>query len=117
MRAFMLPLILLGVVPTPPDALHALFSEEWEYELRTFPENATALGDTRYNDRLDDRSIEGIRADAAARRDFLTRFEAIDTAGLSASDALSRRLMIRNLREDLDGLAFKSWEMPVNQRE
>jgi uncharacterized protein (DUF885 family) len=117
MRLLLLPLVLLGATPTPPEALHALFAEEWEYELRTFPENATALGDTRYNDRLDDRSIEGIQADAAARRDFLKRFSSVDTTGLSASDALSLALMIRNLREDLDGFQFKRWEMPVNQRE
>src|SRR6202011_1487156 len=36
--------------------LFSLFDEEWQYELRTSPEEATSLGDNRYNDRLKDRS-------------------------------------------------------------
>ena len=108
----LVPLLLQVAQPLRP-----LFDEEWDYEMRASPEAATALGDNRFNDRLDDRSLSAIQADAAARRSFLARFEAIDTAGLSASDALSRRLMIRDLRERLDAMAFKSWEMPVNQRD
>jgi uncharacterized protein (DUF885 family) len=108
----LVPLLLQVAQPLRP-----LFDEEWDYEMRASPEAATALGDNRFNDRLDDRSLAAIQADAAARRSFLARFEAIGTAGLSASDALSRRLMIRDLRESLDAMAFKSWEMPVNQRD
>ena len=79
----LVPLLLQVAQPLRP-----LFDEEWNYEMRTSPEAATALGDNRFNDRLDDRSLAAIQADAAARRSFLARFEAIDTAGLSASDAL-----------------------------
>ena len=95
--------------------LHSLFDEEWEYELRTSPETATFLGDNRYNDRLDDYSAEASLADVAERRKFLARFEAIDAGGLSPQDALSLKLMIRNLREQIEGVQFKPWEMPVNQ--
>jgi uncharacterized protein (DUF885 family) len=37
--------------------------------------------------------------------------------GLSAQDALSRELLIRNLRQDIEEARFKPWEMPVNQME
>ena len=92
-----------------------LFEEEWQYELRTEPETATALGDNRYNDGLNDRSPQFHQSDLEAKRKFLARFEAIDPAGLSPQDALSRNLMIRNLREQIEGAQFKPWEMPVNQ--
>jgi uncharacterized protein (DUF885 family) len=95
--------------------LLSLFDEEWQYELRADPEMATSLGDNRYNDRLNDRSPEFYQSDLEARRKFLTRFEAIDPSGLAAQDALSRELMIRNLRQDIEGARFKGWEMPVNQ--
>jgi uncharacterized protein (DUF885 family) len=95
--------------------LLALFDEEWQYELRTNPEMATGLGDNRYNDRLDDHSPEFYQSDVETRRKFLARFEAIDPTGLSAQDSLSRELMIRNLRQDIEGVRFKPWEMPVNQ--
>jgi uncharacterized protein (DUF885 family) len=95
--------------------LRALFDEEWEYELRQSPEMATALGDNRYNDHLDDYSVEAEQADLAAKRKFLTRFEAIGASGLAQQDAFSRELMIRNLKQEIDGAQFKLWEMPVNQ--
>jgi uncharacterized protein (DUF885 family) len=93
----------------------ALLDEEWQYELRSDPETATTLGDTRYNDRLTDRSPEFQQSDLQARRAFLARFEAIDAAGFSQQDALSHDLMIRKLRQEIEGAQFKSWEMPVNQ--
>ncbi len=95
--------------------LLALFDEEWQYELRTNPEMATGLGDNRYNDRLDDHSPEFYQSDVDARHKFLARFEAIDPARLSTQDSLSRELMIRNLRQEIEGARFKPWEMPVNQ--
>jgi uncharacterized protein (DUF885 family) len=95
--------------------LLSLFDEEWQYELRSDPETATSLGDNRYNDRLTDRSPQFYQSDREAKQKFLAQFEAIDPAGLSTQDALSRELMIRNLREAIEGAQFKPWEMPVNQ--
>lgn len=96
--------------------LQSLFDEQWEYEMRVHPEWATALGDNRYNDRLDDESAEAVQDELDQSRKFLARFEAIDPSGLPPQDALSRELMIRELRLDLEGAKFKNWEMPVNQR-
>jgi uncharacterized protein (DUF885 family) len=93
----------------------SLFDEEWQYELRTNPESATMLGDGRYNDRLSDSSPEFFQSDIALKRRFLTRYEGIDPAGFSRQDALSRELMIRQLRLEIEGAQFKQWEMPVNQ--
>jgi len=95
--------------------LQSLFTEEWESELRDRPEMATALGDNRYNDRLSDHSPEFYESEADQNSKFLARFEAISPAGLSPQDTLSRELMIRRLRDEIDGIRFKPWEMPVNQ--
>lgn len=90
--------------PSPASAdgkrqqLLSLFDEEWEYGLRTNPEWATVLGDNRYNDRLGDNSPDFFRADVEQKRKFLARFEAVDPTGLPQQDALSRELMIRQLR-------------------
>jgi len=107
--------------PTPAaaessrDQLRSLFDEEWQYTLRTNPEWATSLGDPRYNDRFSDNSPESVQSDLAQRRKFLARFEAIEPATLPPQDALSRQLMIRSLREQIESAQFKNWEMPVNQ--
>src|SRR5260221_8868458 len=95
--------------------LLSLFDEEWQYVLRTSPERATILGDSRYNDRLSDDSPQFFQSDLEQKRKFLARFEAIAPAGFSQQDALSRELMIRELRQDIEGARFKHWEMPVNQ--
>ena len=100
---------------TTAQRLHALFQAQWEYEMRTQPEFATALGDNRYNDRLGDDSAQFHQHDLQQNREFLSRFEAMAVAGLSAQDRLSRELMIRNLRERIEGAQFKSWEMSVSQ--
>ena len=97
--------------------LLSLFDEQWEYEMRVHPEFATALGDNRYNDRLDNESAEAVQSELEQARKFLARFEAIDPSSLSQQDKLSRELMIRELRPDLEGARFKHWEMPVNQRD
>ena len=95
--------------------LLSLFDEDWQYELRTNPEWATMLGDGRYNDRLRDNSPEFFQSDSEQKRGFLARFQAVDPAGFSRQDALSRELMIRQLRQEIEGAQFKPWEMPVNQ--
>jgi len=95
--------------------LQALFAEEWDDELRTHPEWATALGDKRFNDRLSDCSPQAIESSLERNRKFLQAFEAVNPAGFPAKDALSLSLMIRKLRIEIEGAQFKPWEMPVNQ--
>ena len=46
--------------------LREAIEQEWQYELKTSPEFATAIGDSRYNDRLDDRSAAAAERDIAA---------------------------------------------------
>jgi uncharacterized protein (DUF885 family) len=95
--------------------LTSLFKEEWEHELSSDPETATVLGDNRYNDRLSDNSPQFYQSEVEEDRKFLARFEGFDPTGLPTQDALSRELMIRKLREEIEGAQFKSWEMPVDQ--
>ena len=96
-------------------ALKSLLAEEWEYELTSSPEMATALGDNRFNNRLDDDSPQFHQSELKQNQDFLARFEALSPDGLSPQDALSRELMIRKLHEAIEGAQFKPWEMPVSQ--
>lgn len=96
-------------------ALNELLNEQWEYTLRTSPIYASILGDKRYNDKLDDFSQEAIDSDLAETQKFLTRFEAIDTAGFDEQEKLNKELMVRDLRMKLEGARFKPWEMPVSQ--
>jgi uncharacterized protein (DUF885 family) len=96
-------------------ALQSLLAEHWEYVLSHSPEYASILGDKRWNDRSSDLSPAAEAADLARTKEFLARFEAIDPAGLGEQDALTRTLLIRAFREEMDNARFESWKMPVNQ--
>jgi uncharacterized protein (DUF885 family) len=97
------------------DALNKLLAENWEYSLSNSPEYASILGDKRWNDQISDSSQAAIDADIAKTREFLKRFEAIDTTGFPEQEILNQELMVRGLKEGLEGAKFKGWLMPVNQ--
>ena len=96
-------------------ALHAIFHDYWEQTLKRQPEFASSLGNKRYNDQVSDYSVKAINDWLAVEQDMLLKIAAIDPAGLSDQDQVSRELLIRDLTEDQEGAEFKSWEMPVNQ--
>ena len=95
--------------------LNELLKEHWEYVLRTSPEFASILGDRRYNDKLSDFSQAAIDKDIEQQRVFLRKFEAVDATGFPEQDRLNRDLMVRDLRQSLEGVRFKGWQMPVTQ--
>jgi uncharacterized protein (DUF885 family) len=95
--------------------LHGLLDEQWEYTLRTSPELASILGDKRYNDKVSGFSQAAIERDQEQVRVFLRKFEAIDTTGFPEQEKLNRDLMVRDLRQRIEDIKFKDWEMPVNQ--
>ncbi len=111
----------LGAAQTTPTlearrkALNDLLAEQWEYRLRTSPLFASFLGDKRWNDQLDDFSQEAIDKDLQETQKFLARFEAIDATGFPKQEILNKRLMVRDLKMQLEGARFKTWEMPVDQ--
>ena len=97
-------------------AQNALFEEQYETDLRNFPERATAFGDYRYNDKLADHSLEAIMRRHKTDEDFLARLEAIPTNGFSDQDQLSHDLLVRVLKQRAADFELKEYEMPINQQ-
>src|SRR6266498_150766 len=98
-----------------PAQLKQLLAAEWEYELRESPEFATSIGDYRYNDRWGDASLAHIQPQKRDLQRWLTKFQAFDPAGLNEQDKLSLQIMVRNLKERIEGIDLKLYEMPVDQ--
>jgi uncharacterized protein (DUF885 family) len=96
-------------------AFSKLLEEQWQYTMREQPEFATMVGDYRYNDRWSDNSLAHQAQQNEDSKRFLARFEAIDTAGFPEQEQLSKELMVRNLKNDIEGYELKTFEMPVNQ--
>jgi uncharacterized protein (DUF885 family) len=125
LRSTLIVLASAVVVASPRDqssadarlaAQNAVFDEQYESDLREFPERATSSGDYRFNDRLADRSLEAIERRNGTDTAFLERLRAISTAGFAEQDQLSHDLLIRVLEQRVADFTLKEHEMPINQQ-
>lgn len=96
-------------------AQNTLFEDWYQADLKAHPERATAYGDYRYNDRLDDYSLAAIDVQHASDQQYLARLQAIPVEGFPEQDAISHEVMLRSLQRRLENYDFKEFEMPVNQ--
>jgi uncharacterized protein (DUF885 family) len=103
-------------VAGPLAAQNALFEEQYQTDLRNFPERATAFGDYRYNDKLAEYSLDAILQRHQTDEAFLTRLEAIPTSSFSDQDQLSHDLLARVLEQRIADFNLKEYEMPINQQ-
>ncbi len=97
-------------------AQNALFDEQYESDLRNFPERATAYGDYRYNDQLADYSLDAIVRRHKTNEIFLIQLQGIPTTGFTGQDQLSHDLMVRVLQQRIADFNLKEYEMPINQQ-
>ena len=95
---------------------NAIFDDYYESELRNFPERATSFGDYRYNDKLDQYSLDGIMQHHKTDESFLARIDAIPTSGFADQDQLSHDLLVRVLQQRIADFNLKEYEMPINQQ-
>src|SRR6476619_5963012 len=93
-----------------------LFDEFYETGLKNAPERATSYGDYRYNALLSQYSLAEIARQHAEADDFLKRLKAIPTDGMGDKDALSHRLLERQLEREDVNYELKNYEMPVSQQ-
>jgi uncharacterized protein (DUF885 family) len=94
---------------------NALFGEYYETELQMHPEMATATGDYRYNDKLNDYSLAGAKSQNERDQAYLERLKRIATSGFPEQDVLSHEVLARVLEQRIANYGFKEYEMPVNQ--
>jgi uncharacterized protein (DUF885 family) len=97
-------------------AQNSLFDEQYESDMRNFPERATAFGDYRYNDKLAEYSLDAIAHRHETDEAFLKRLEAIPTTDFSDQDQLSHDLLVRVLQQRITDFGLKEYEMPINQQ-
>jgi uncharacterized protein (DUF885 family) len=81
---------------TPSAALSALMTREWAYQLEHSPTFASVLGDRRWNDRWDDRSLAAIAADHRHNLAVLKELALIPRGALSPAEQLNHDLFRRD---------------------
>ncbi|MFP5245914.1 MAG: DUF885 domain-containing protein [Thermoanaerobaculia bacterium] len=97
------------------DKLHRLFEDEWQWQLRDDPEEATILGEPGHDDRLQDRSAKAYASRREHNRETLQKIEAIDRAKLSAEDQLNYDLFLLQTRMLVEGDRFPAEILPITQ--
>jgi uncharacterized protein (DUF885 family) len=95
--------------------LNRLIAEEWQWQLRDNPENATYVGERGHDDRLMDRSPAAWQQRRQHDRETLTRVEAIDRSKLSGKDRLNYDLFLLQANMNVEGDRFPYELVPINQ--
>jgi uncharacterized protein (DUF885 family) len=97
-------------------ALNALVEDYFDRRLELSPMNATAIGDARYDDRLDDDTSPGYREKSLGiQRAFLDRARRIDAATLSPQARITWEIFVGERELALSGQKFPEELMPINQ--
>ena len=125
MRAWPFVLLLLALgsrAQTAPradnaKALHELFAAAWEFDMQERPEEASEMGDRRWNDRWTDRSLQAYARRDQHNRGVLAQLAKIDRNGLNKTDQLNYDLFRKRYLDRLDNYKFHWFLMSFNQRE
>ena len=95
--------------------LHELFASEWDYQLEQHPTWASRLGDRRWNDRWEDRSLDSINRQHSHNIEVLAKLKAIDREALSPSDQLNYDLFSKDYENEIEGHRYRWYLIPINQ--
>lgn len=107
----------LAVADEAADAqLRKLLDDAWQTELREFPLEATASGDHRYDDRLDDMTVAAFARRLQQQREFLARLDQIDREKLSADERINYDLFGRVTRDHIREYEFGGHLIPITNR-
>ena len=96
--------------------LHQLFATEWDYNMQHSPEEASELGDRRWNDRWSDESLEEHAANHEHAKEVLVRLSRINRGSLSADDQLNYDLFKKDYEMEIEGYKYRRFLVPLNQR-
>ena len=95
--------------------LHQLFESEWNYQLEQHPTWASRLGDRRWNDRWEDRSLASIDKQHSHNIEALAKLKAIDREALSPSDQLNYDLFSKDYENEIEDYLHRWYLIPINQ--
>jgi uncharacterized protein (DUF885 family) len=96
--------------------VHDLFDAEWDYRMQQFPEEASELGDRRWNDRWTDESLEAHALRHQHAKEILNKLAEVDRKKLPANERLNYDLFRRSYELSIEGYKFHRFLIPLNQR-
>src|SRR3982750_2048976 len=103
---FSLPLINTSATPQD-DGFQKIAHDYIEQYLRTNPEDATELGDHRFDGQLTDYSPEAQAKELATQKEFRDKLSALDGSQLTGANTIDFRI----LKENIDYQIFRAEEV------
>jgi uncharacterized protein (DUF885 family) len=101
---------------TPDQILNTVVEEYFDAQLELSPMNATAIGDSRFDDRLDESTSPGYREKSIGiERAFLDRARRVDAAKLTPAGRLTWDIFVSEREHALAGEKFAEELMPLHQ--
>jgi len=102
---------------TPSGDLKQLLDDEWAWRLREDPLFATSVGDHSTDDRLPSVTVADWERREKDTRAFLKRLQSIDRTKLNDADRINYDFFRRVLNNRITEAEFKSYLMPITNRE
>jgi len=99
-----------------PTTLRKLFDQVWEEELQADPLGASYIGDTRFNDRWTDMSLNALELRHQHDIDTLARLRAISRKTLEPGEQLDYDLFAREYEQRLAVWPFKPYLYQINHQ-
>jgi uncharacterized protein (DUF885 family) len=98
-------------------ALHDLFAAAWDRDMQNRPEDASEMGDRRWNDQWTDMSLEAYARRDQHNKDVLAQLAKIDRKSLNKTDQLNYDLFQKRFQDRVEQYKFHWFLMSFNQRE
>ena len=108
---------LAGQTPGGSKPLQDLFASAWEYDMQQRPEEASELGDRRWNDRWTDKSPEAYARRNQHNQEILSQLAKIDRSRLNTGDQLNYDLFQKRYADRIEQFKYHWYLMDFNQRE
>ncbi|HSR52252.1 MAG TPA: DUF885 domain-containing protein [Acidobacteriota bacterium] len=96
------------------EALHAIFSEAWDFRLKENPLFATSTGNHQYDDQLPDVSAQAEERRAEYWREILARLDALDRSSLTPQDQIHYDIFRLQTEGRIERVRFKDYLIPIN---
>ncbi|MGH9118173.1 MAG: DUF885 domain-containing protein [Acidimicrobiales bacterium] len=101
----------------PDPTLRQLADDYWETYISANPTSATLLGDRRFDDQIEDISVETEQRRRATYSGYLERLATIDEAGLDQGDRVTHQMLAEELGGHVRLIDARVWEMRWDHQE
>ena len=98
-------------------AMHELFAAAWESDMQARPEEASEMGDRRWNDLWTDMSLQAYAQRDKHNQEVLAQLAKIDRSTLNKTDQLNYDLFQKRYQDRVELYKFHWFLMSFNQRE